>query len=232
MYLAEPTTLVTDWALAAVALVLGNRLQRTATGRAQRLWAAAFLAGAAGALAGGIVHGFAGSLSPVARTVLWKIAQVACGVAASQIFAGLVLATVAGTWRGACLAGAAGQLAAYLASVSGSDDIRYAVWNGALTIVAILALAIATAFHDSCRLALILLALGLSAAGLAAQRAGVAIAILNHNDICHLLQTAALWPFYRAGLRLYDRRRGGPRLEARAGGGESRPSSSASARAS
>ena len=217
MHLAEPTTLVTDWALAAVALALGTRLQRTAAGeerRAQRLWAAAFLAGAAGALAGGIVHGFAGSLSPVAHTILWKIAQVACGVAASQIFAGIVLATIAGTWREACLAGAAGQLAVYLALVSGSDDIRYAVWNGALTIVAILALAIATALHDSRRLAFILLALGLSAAGLAAQRTGVAIAILNHNDICHLLQTAALWPFYRAGLGLYDRRRG-PRPETR-----------------
>ena len=27
---------------------------------------------------------------------------------------------------------------------------------------------------------------------------------LNHNDLCHVLQTAALWPFYRAGLRLRD----------------------------
>jgi hypothetical protein len=27
----------------------------------------------------------------------------------------------------------------------------------------------------------------------------------NHNDVCHVIQTVALWPFYRAGLRLRDR---------------------------
>ena len=207
MHLSEPTTLVSNWMLAAVAIALGARLHRTGAGeerRAQRLWAAAFLAGAAGAVAGGIVHGFAASLSPVAHTVLWKIALVGCGLAGSLILAGTVLATLGGTWRGTFLAGAAGQLAVYLAIVSGSDDVGHAVWNGAVAILAVLALALATAFHDPRRLAWILLALGLSAAGLAVQRAGVATAILNHNDVCHVLQTAALWPFYRAGLRLSD----------------------------
>ena len=217
MQLSEPTTLVTDWALAAVAAALGARLWRTAARdqgrRGQQLWAAAFLAGAAGALAGGIVHGFAGSLSPVAHTVLWKVVLVACGLAGSLILAGTLMATVAGRWREAFLTGAVGQLAVYLALASGSDDIRYAVWNGALTIVAILALAVATPVLDYRRLAFILLALGLSAVGLVAQRSGVTFAILNHNDVCHLLQTVALWPFYRAGLRLHDCRRGGPKPE-------------------
>ena len=209
MFISEPTTLVSDWVLAAVALALGARLHRTGAGeahRAQRLWAVAFQVGAAAALAGGIVHGFAGSLSTVAHAVLWKIVLVGCGLGGSLILAGTVLATVGGTWRWVFLAGASGQLAAYLALVSGSDDIRHAVWNGVVTILAILALVLGTACHDSRRLAWILLALGLSASGLAAQRAGVAAAILNHNDVCHVLQTAALWPFYRAGLRLAVRR--------------------------
>jgi MFS family permease len=208
VHLSEPTTLVSNWVLAAVAVGLGVRLHRAGAGeepRARRLWAAAFLAGAAAALVGGIVHGFAPSLTPVSHTVLWKTALVGVGGAGGLILAGIVLATLTGAWRGALLAGAAGQLAVYLALVSRSDDVRLAVWNGAVTILAVLALALATAFHDSHRLAWILLALGLSAAGLAAQRAGVTAAILNHNDVCHVLQTAALWPFYRAGLRLRDR---------------------------
>jgi hypothetical protein len=98
-------------------------------------------------------------------------------------------------------------MALYLCLVWGSDDIRHAVWNGAATILAVLALALATALQDSRRLAGIVLALVLSAAGLAAQRTRVAIAILNHNDVCHVLQTLALWPFYRAGLRLHAPRR-------------------------
>jgi hypothetical protein len=210
MHLSEPTTLVSDWVLAVVALALGVRLYRIGAGeerRAQRLWAAAFLVGAVGALAGGIFHGFAASLSPVAYTALRKIALVGCGLAGSLILAGTVLATLGQRWRGAFLAAAAGQVVAYLALVSGSDDMRNAVWNGVVTILAVLALALATAFHDARRLAWILLALGLSVAGLAAYHARFAIAILNHNDVCHVLQTVALWPFYRAGLRLHDRGR-------------------------
>ena len=208
MPLSEPTTLVSNWVLAAVAVGLGGRLWRAGAGeerRARRLWAAAFLAGAAAALAGGIVHGFAATLTPVAHTVLWKTVLVGTGLAGSLLLAGTVLATLAGRWRAAFLAGAVSQLAVYLALVSGCDDVRLAVWNGAVTILAVLALALATASHDPRRLAWILLALGLSAAGLVAQRAGVATALLNHNDVCHVLQTAALWPFYRAGLRLQDR---------------------------
>jgi hypothetical protein len=208
MPISEPTTLVSNWVLAAVAVGLGLRLYRVGAGedrRAQRVWAAAFLAGATTAMAGGIVHGFASALTPFAHDVLWKTVLVGIGVASSLILTGTVLATLDDRWRGAALAGAAGQLAVYLALVSGSDDVRLAVWNGAVTILAVLALGLATASHDSRRLAWILVALGLSAAGLAAQRAGLAIAFLNHNDVCHVLQTIALWPFYRAGLRLHDR---------------------------
>lgn len=206
--LSEPTTLVSDWVLAAVAAALGIRLYRVAGAgpgrRAQRLWAAAFLAGATAALAGGAVHGFAAQLTPLAHDVLWKTVLVGIGLAGSLILVGAVLATLTGRWQTAFLAGAAGQLAVYLALVSASNDVRLAVWNGAVTIVVVLALALATASQDSRRIGWILLALGLSAAGLAAQRSGIAIAFLNHNDVCHVLQTVALWPFYRAGRRLID----------------------------
>ncbi len=212
MPLSEPTTLVTDWVLAAVAAALGIRLLRAGGPegrRARRLWAAAFLAGASGALAGGAVHGFAASLSPLAHAVLWKIVLVAVGLAGSLVLAGAVLAAFDGTCRRLLIVAAAGELAAYLAVVATSDDIRNAVWNGALTIVALLTVALAAAVRDARGLGWILLGLGLSAAGLAAQRAGFAASILTHNDVCHVLQTAALWPFYRAGRRLQDRGREG-----------------------
>jgi hypothetical protein len=206
--LSEPTTLVSNWVLAAVALGLGVRLYRRgagAEGLAGRLWAIAFLAGSTAALAGGVVHGFAASLTPIAHDVLWKVVLVGIGVASSLILAGTVVATLSSVWNRAWLTVAAGQLAVYLAFVSVSDDVRLAVWNGAVTILVVLALFLAAASDDSRRLGWILLALGLSAAGLVAQRAGLAIAFLNHNDVCHVIQTVALWPFYLAGLRLIDR---------------------------
>ena len=210
MPVSEPTTLASDWVLAVVALALGIRLYRAGAGpegRARRLWGAAFLAGAATAWAGGAVHGFAESLSPAAHDVLWKGVLVGTGLAGGLIFTGTVVATLVGAWRTALLAGAAAQLAVYLVLVSRSDDTRLAVGNGAVTIVALLALALGTAGRDPRRLAWILLGLGLSAAGLVAQRTDVGVWILNHNDVCHVLQTVSLWPFYRAGLRLHDRGR-------------------------
>ena len=217
MPLSEPTTLVSDWVLAAVAVALGVRLYQAAGAgpgrRAQRLWAAGFLAGAAAALAGGAVHGFAAALTPLAHDVLWKTVLVAIGLAGSLILAGAVLATLAGGWQTAFLAGAAGQLALYVALVSVSNDVRLAVGNGAVTILALLTLAPTTASRHPRRLGWILLALGLTAAGLVVQRSGLGAGILNHNDICHVLQTAALWPFYRAGLLLHDQPRLSPCLE-------------------
>ncbi len=150
------------------------------------------------------MHGFAPWLSPLAHDLLWKAVLAGTGLAGGLILAGTVLATSDGAWRRAFLAGTAGQLTVYLALVSASDDVRLAVWNGAATIVLLLALVFATASHDRRRLAWILIGLGLSAAGLLAQRAGIAAALLNHNDVCHVLQTAALWPLYWAGLRLRD----------------------------
>jgi hypothetical protein len=207
MPLSEPTTLASDWVLAAVAVTLGARLYRAGAGpgrRAQRLWALAFLVGAVAALAGGAVHGFAAALTPLAHDVLWKAVLVATGLAGSLILAGAVLATLTGRWQTIFLAGAAGQLAVYLALVSRSNDVRLAVGNGAVTILALLTLAPTTASHHPRRLRWILLALGLMAAGLLVQRSGLAAGILNHNDVCHVLQTAALWPLYRAGLLLRD----------------------------
>jgi hypothetical protein len=202
--ISEPTTLASDWLLAALAVGLGARLLRT-EGRGGRLatglWGAAFLAVAAAAVAGGAVHGFAASLSPVAHAALWKTVLVGCGLAGGLVLAGTVLATLRGRWRQALLAGAAGQLAGYVVLVSRRDDVAVAVWNGAATILAVLAL------RDVRRLGWVLLALGLSAAGLAAQRAHASATALNHNDVCHVLQIASLWPFYRAALRLHRRDR-------------------------
>jgi hypothetical protein len=58
------------------------------------------------------------------------------------------------------------------------------------------------------RLAWLVLALGLSAASLLVEKTGVSLGPFNHNDVCHVLLTAALWPFYRIGLGLRDH--GGP----------------------
>jgi hypothetical protein len=207
MTLSEPTTLASDWVLAAIALVLGLRLWRGGGGdrrRPRRLWSAAFLVGAGAAFAGGIVHGFAASLGPSVHAFLWAAVLVGTGVSASLILGATVLATVAGPWRTALLSGVAGQLGAFLVVVGASASTRHAVWNGALAIALTFLLALSAAGRDRAFFLRLGLGLALAAAGLYAQRSGLAFSVLNHNDVCHGLQALSLWPLYRAGLGLRD----------------------------
>ena len=143
-------TLATDWLLAGAA-AFGTRLVRTRTRGghwAPLLWGLAFLVGAGAALAGGAFHGFAATLPAQVRAMLWTIALTGSGVAASLLLAGTVLATLGGRWRRALVVGAAAQLVGCLALASRGPEVRHVVWNGTLTIVVILALAVAGARQE------------------------------------------------------------------------------------
>ena len=41
-------------------------------------------------------------------------------------------------------------------------------------------------------------------ASLLVERTNVSPGLFSHNDVCHVLLTAALWPFYRIGFGLRD----------------------------
>jgi len=204
MSLSEPATLATDYLLAALAAGLGIRLARAAPAGAagRRLWAAAFLVGALAGLAGGTVHGFAASLPPAVRALLWKAWLASVVLAGGLILLGMVVSTLRGAWLRAGLALTAAKLAFYLVVVTRSGLTRDAVQDAAVTISLVLALALAAARWDPRLLGWTLLAVGIAAAGLAVQAARLAPhPRFNHNDTCHVLLAAALLPFYRAGLR-------------------------------
>ena len=205
MSLSEPATLLTDCLLATVAGALGVRLARDAPFRldGRRLWAAAFLAGAVAALAGGTVHGFRGSLPPAVRAGLWVTYLFGVGLADGLLLFGIVVATLRGALLRTGLAVTAAKLAFYLAIVTRSGLTRDAVGDAAVTILLLLALALAAARRDPHLLGWMLLAMGIAAVGLAVQVSGLApYPWFNHNDACHVILAAALLPFYRAGLRL------------------------------
>lgn len=205
MSLSEPATLLTDYLLAMVAGALGVRLARDAPFRldGRGLWAAAFLAGAVAALAGGTVHGFRGSLPPAVSEGLWAMCLVGVGFADGLLLSGIVMATLRGAWLRAGLAVTAAKLAFYLAVVTRSGLTRHAVGDAAATILLVLVLGLAAARRDPRLLGWMLLALGIAAVALAVQVCGLApYPWFNHNDACHVILAAALLPFYRAGLRL------------------------------
>ena len=88
MSISEPSTLLTDYVLAAVALAFAGAWpprRARATARRARWWAAAFALGAVAALAGGIVHGFVAWLPPWWRAALWTTTLMSTALAGTLL---------------------------------------------------------------------------------------------------------------------------------------------------
>ncbi len=204
MPISEPTTLLTDYLLAAVAIGLGARLAAAATGsRPRQLWAVAFVVGGCAALAGGTVHGLRAWLDPLLTAWLWQCALLGSALAGALLLAGAVLHALGGGALRVALVAIAAALVIELAMIGGSGLSRDAVWAGAVSLLLLLVLTLSRARTDPESLGWLLLGLALAGAGLAVQVARPTLhPHFNHNDACHVLLTAALWPFYRAGLRL------------------------------
>jgi hypothetical protein len=212
MTISEPSTLLTDYLLAAVGLALGALLWSGASpaALARRLWAASFLVGAAAALAGGTVHGFRASLPAPIETALWSGCLMAAALCGALLVAGASCHVLVGVSRKLALAAIAVVVIAELALLFAAPVTLYAVWVAASWIVSLLALLALSARTRASLLAPLTLGLALVGAGLVVQRAGWGLhAHFNHNDASHLLLTAALWPFYRAGSCLGDGDRAG-----------------------
>ena len=205
MTISEPSTSLTDYLLAAVAFALGARLwvgAATAAASARRLWAAAFLAGGAAAAAGGTVHGFRASLAPSLEKTLWAGCLMAAALAGALLVASAARHVLQSAGRQSVLVGVTLVLIVQLGVLFVEPVTRHAVWAGAFWIAALLALVASSAAGRAALLAPLALGLALVGAGLVVQRAGWGLhAHFNHNDVAHVLMTAALWPIYRAGLR-------------------------------
>ena len=184
--MSEPVTMITDYVLAAICLVLGSKLRRDA-----RFWALAFLALGAAALLGGTWHGFRQS------DALWKATTLSVGVASFGMVAGSARATTGGPLRRLLVGVAAVKLAAYAAWMAFHDDFIWVVLDTgiALLLVGLMHLRTANGWILS----------GVAASVLAglAQARGVALhAHFNHNDLYHVIQAGAMLLLYR-GVKRY-----------------------------
>jgi hypothetical protein len=210
--ISEPSTLLTDCLLAAVAFVLGARLWAGVPGDtlARRLWAAAFLVGAAAAAAGGTVHGLRASLPAPLEAGLWTGCLMAAALCGALLVAGASCHVLEGAARKLALVMVALVLAAELGLLFAAPLTRYAVWAGAFWIMSLLALVAGSASARAMLAAPMALGLALVGAGLVVQRAGWGLhAHFNQNDVAHVLMTVALWPFYRAGRSMGNEPRAG-----------------------
>lgn len=181
MSVSEPTTLLTDYVLAAVCVWLGFKLFSTT-----RFWALAFLALALAALLGGTWHGF------VQSDLLWKATVLAVGVASFGMVVGSALATTAGAARRFLVGFAAAKLLAYTVWMIGHDEFIWVIADtgSALAVVGLLHL---WRFNGW-----MLAGVAASIAAGAAQASGLALhPHFNHNDLYHVIQIGAMALFYR-----------------------------------
>jgi hypothetical protein len=86
--LSEPTTLVTDYALAVFSAIFGFVLLRLRTHRATLIWSIGFLSLAAAGLTGGSFHGFRLMMSDSVHRSLWNITCILIGASAGFMVSG------------------------------------------------------------------------------------------------------------------------------------------------
>jgi hypothetical protein len=174
----EPMTLATDLMLTVAALIFSARLWRV-----HRIWALAFLFTAAGSFFGGMHHGFAPQLTPMAALLLWKATLFSIGIASFFLLAGSnrKLAIVAVV-----------KLIVYISWMIVHDDFMYVIIDYGLTLL-IVGIVVRNRW--------VIASIVVSVIGAIVQQSGFALhRHFNHNDLYHVIQLLALWLLYRGGM--------------------------------
>lgn len=203
--LYEPTTAITDFLLALMALWFARRLlQSGTTGNARRAWGLGFLATALAALVGGLSHGFGPRLARGPRTLLWKLTMIGTGLTSFFMLVGTVYATVRQPWRPFWLVLVTAKSLVYARWISRENDFRYVVYDYTAAMLAVL---VAHLAHYKTRPAAraIVQGIGVSFLAAAIQQIGINLHThFNKNDLYHVIQALGFALFFRGAARLDD----------------------------
>lgn len=207
MTIVEPTTMLTDYALAGVTGMLAWRLFRARDNQAsRRYWAMALTAIALAAGLGGSYHGFALMLPASALPPLWKVTVLIIGIANFGMLAGSAIATTETRICNLLFAYAAAQLALFSGWMLAHDDFIYVVTESGVTMAMVAALHGWSILRNGDRASrYMLLAVGVSVIAAAVQASGFAMhRHFNHNDLYHVIQIGAMVLFHVGARRLRD----------------------------
>lgn len=226
MPLAEPTTAITDFILAALSFYFADRLFADGHDRGQksaRLLAAALGAAGIAALLGGLEHGFwphdpatgglrphaviTASWAPVVARVLWIVTLVLTGSAALFLELSVFAATLPRPWRQLASIFALGQFIAFILAVARTPVFLLAAADYGIGLLVVAALVTYGWWkRRSGYEPWMLGAVAISFVGAAVQMSGLTLhRHFNHNDLFHVLQMIGLYLIFKAGLRMTDR---------------------------
>jgi len=209
----EPTTMLTDLVIMAVAWLLARQLLQNEQHRRYRsrfYWGAGLLFIGLGALQGAISHGLAAYLGDTADTLIWKGTVYSIGF--SMVFA------LGGTLEGAPLAAGARRFfwvvnlvafLVYAAWMISHDDFLYVIYFYVPAMLLIAALQVwALLGKQSHGAGWILGGVVVTLFGAVVQQSGFTLHThFNYNDMFHLIQVVGLLLFFRGITRLTGQER-------------------------
>jgi hypothetical protein len=208
--MTEPTTVLTDYLLGAVLLILAWRAlrqDRHDPRTARRLWAWGFVTLGLSALAGGTWHGFSGRLGAGSAAALWKGTVYLVGVTDLLMLWGSAAAALSRRVRPYVVAAVVAKFLVYAVFMIGHDEFRYVVYDYVPSMVAILLIhAVPGSLRNDPGARFILAGIVLSFVAALVQLVRLAPhPHFNHNDLYHVIQIAACCVLYRGVIRLRDR---------------------------
>jgi hypothetical protein len=205
--MSEPTTVVTDYLLAVLALAVAFRLwaPRAGTSAAGRLWAAGFVALAVAAIVGGTWHAIPDGSWPAVRHTLWSVTYVGIGVVDLLILAGATRAVLTPPAARVLLLLLTVRFLVYTGLVVSLREFRYVALEFGGTVLLLLAFALYLARRGDPAARFVLGGALLSLLGGLVLWLRVSLhPSFNNNDLYHVIQAGGLWLYYRAARLLPD----------------------------
>lgn len=211
MSITEPTTTLTDYAIAIESIVFAGVLLRAAVAQKQvskGAWAIAFGCVAVAAVAGGTYHGFRTGIDRPTVIALWRIVIYALSVASLCMLVGTIISSLPRYWQRWWLLAVGIKSVIYWHWVGTARFFSYAVidYFSAMLIVLLLQIRAMSYQENPTASRWIVAGILVSAIAVAVQAARISLAEhFNHNDLYHVIQMVALYLLFRGTCLLKDR---------------------------
>ncbi len=196
------STMLTDYALAIVTAVLGVLLiRRQGGGPTARMWGWAFVALALAGVLGGTWHGFEDTIDAATLALIWLLNEWCIGLFGVGVTSATILAAFTGSTRRVLLALVALAFVVFAVWAWGHDSFRYVLVYSLAVMVFVIGVHL-TRLRRLTATPWIVAGIGVSAAASAAQASAIALGPLDHNDIFHLIQLAAMLLLFNGARRI------------------------------
>jgi hypothetical protein len=202
----EVVTMVTDYLLAATAFAAAMWLWNSAAGVPGRWWAVAFVATGVAAVLGGTSHGYAPVIDKQTHGLVWRLTYVTVGIANFCILCGAALAAVPRRFFRAAVAVLLARMLAVATALIVVAQFRFVLYDYAITLVGLLALAAARGAQRQPGARWIVAGVAASTIGAVVQLARIGQGrVFNHNDLFHVVQAIGIALYARGGRELGTR---------------------------